>query len=399
MLGFVEIAVAVLIVVVIVLLVLGLLKPSALGRLIPWVGRPQPSRKRALVVLAPVLAVLVVVQVAVLSLPNFKVTLPSGNRVVAHQSTGLRIAIGNTGLSGGQYSAAYALDGTKQSDIAVRVAGGSTAQINVPLPSGLTPGSHTVDIGSASLKITALRPAAFAVTQLAPAVAMAKTGQEVTVSAAVTNTGEAPGEFDGVLFADNKRYDAQPTTIAPGAQQALVFTFASRSQGKHQLRLGNATHPLVVVKPIHFANGHYLHRTASGGSGILQIKNGNRVDGVVVLTRTSARHVPVIACYVGARKSFTVAGIPDGTYWIYYTLGRDWNTYTDGFLSTTERGLFHSPDKFTTSTWTTSWTTSMYRYTQGHVRYSGWTITLNPVAGGNAQTDTVSENGFPRVHE
>ena len=43
-------------------------------------------------------------------------------------------------------------------------------------------------------------------------------------------------------------------------------------------------------------------------------------------------------------------------------------------------------------------TDSMYRCTQGHVRYSGWKISLNPVVGGTARTQTVSEGEFPRVH-
>lgn len=145
-------------------------------------------------------------------------------------------------------------------------------------------------------------------------------------------------------------------------------------------------------------NGHYIVRKASGGRGVMNVKNGNRTDGVVVLTRTSSRRAPVIACYVRGRRSATITGIPDGKYWVYYTLGRDWNTYTDGFFSTGERGVFSDPCAYSTSSYTTSWSDSMYRYTQGHVRYTNWSITLNPVIGGNARTSSVSQNEFPRAH-
>jgi hypothetical protein len=74
------------------------------------------------------------------------------------------------------------------------------------------------------------------------------------------------------------------------------------------------------------------------------------------------------------------------------------HTYTDGFLTTNDRGVFRSPCKFTTSTWTTSWSDSAYRYRQGHVRYSGWRVTLNAVPGGNARTSDVAQNDFSRVH-
>jgi len=40
----------------------------------------------------------------------------------------------------------------------------------------------------------------------------------------------------------------------------------------------------------------------------------------------------------------------------------------------------------------------MYRYTQGHVQYTRWRVTLHGVPGGNARTADVAQNDFPRVH-
>lgn len=398
MLDTVIFAVALLLVVAVIMVIVGLASPGIVARIIPWVGRPAPSRKRVALMLGTVVAGLAVAQGVLLALPNFDVGLPDGSRVVAGEATGIRIGIKNSGITAGNYASVYSLDGIKQSDVAVRVPGGQTAEMNVPLPTSLTPGPHTVVVGDASFEVSALRPAAFSVTSLEPDLEMAKTGQRVTVSADVINTGEAPGEFGGELLVNGRRYDAQPVTIEPGSEESLQFTFRSHRQGKNRLRIGDASCSLVVVKPMHYANGHYLWRRASGGRGLLKVKNGNGVDGVVVITRSSARKVPAIACYVGARRSCTISGIPDGKYWIYYSLGRDWNTYTDGFLTTKKRGVFRSPCKFVTSTWTTSWSDSMYRYTQGHVQYSGWRITLHGVPGGNARTEDVAQNDFPRVH-
>lgn len=129
------------------------------------------------------------------------------------------------------------------------------------------------------------------------------------------------------------------------------------------------------------------------------MKNGNSMDAVVVLTRTSAPRKPVISCYLRARRSFTVTDIPDGSYRVYYAIGKDWNTYTDDFLTVAERRRFDDVCKFTTRTWTTSWSDSAYRYTQGHARYTVWRISLNPVAGGKGHTSSAPENKFPKAHQ
>lgn len=390
--------VAILVVVAVVLLAIGLASPRVLGRVIPWVRRPSPSRKRVALALVPALVVVLVAEGVLVSLPRFKVTLAAGNKVVAGESTGLKIDLANTGLATGTYSAVYALDGLKQSEVTARVGGGEKYEMSVPLPAALAPGRHKVAVGVAQFDVVALKPAAFSVTSFTTDTSLAATGQNIAVTAEVTNTGEAPGEFAGELFVDGSRYDARPATLGAGKHQQFVFAFTSQAQGTHSLRMGDATQSVVVVRPVRYANGRYLRRKAAGGHGILQIKNGNNLDGVVVLTRSIAFKVPVIACYVRANSSFTVTSIPDGTYWIYYSLGSDWNTYTKGFLVCTQRSRFSTAMKFTTSKWTSSWTTSAYRYTQGHVRYTQWRITLNPVAGGNAQTAEIDPSAFPQVH-
>jgi hypothetical protein len=381
-----------------VLLLVGAVSPGRLRRIAPFLGDGPPARKRALLVFAPVFVALLAIEGVLLAQPRFETSLPEGHRVVAGESAGIAVAVKNTGLSDGDFVAPYVLDGVDQSDVSVRVPGSQTAAVTLPLPDDLEPGRHTILVGDTSFAIMALRPAAFSVSSLTSDTRLARTGERVTLTATVMNTGEAPGEFGGVLKADGRRCDAQPTTVGPGEQQTLTYTWRSSRQGKHMLRLGDARCAQIVVKPVHYENGHYLRRSASGGDGVLQVKNGNRVDGVVVLTRQSDRKVPVIACYIRARQSFKVTGIPDGKYWIYYSLGRDWNTYTDGFIEVQDRGRFSDLAKYTTTTWTTSWSDADYVYTQGHVRYSGWKITLNPVVGGTARTETVSESAFPRVH-
>lgn len=398
MLAAAEVAIPILTIAVCVLLAIGLANPVLLWRLMPFLSADEPNRKRPSLILGTLLIGLIAIDGVILAQPSFDVSVPAATQVIAGESTGLKVAVENSGIRQGTYRAEYALDGVRQSEVAVQVPGSDTRYLMLDLPIGLTAGSHTILLGDTTLSIRALRPAAFSVTSLTSDTRLAKTGERVTVVASVLNTGEVSGEFDGVLKADGRRWDAQPTTLGPGEEQTLAYTYRSARQAKHYLCLGDKTCSQIVVRPLRFENGHFLCRDANGGEGTLEIKNGNRIGGVVVLTRQSGGRLPVVACYVAPHQSFTIAGIPDGRYWIYYTLGRDWNTYTDGFLETKKRARFQGPADYSTKTWTNYWNDSMYRYSQGHVQYTRYSITLNPVLGGTGRTEDVSENAFPRVH-
>jgi hypothetical protein len=382
--------------VVLVLLVIGAVSPSRLRRILPFAGRAF-SMKLTLVGLAVIFGALLAVVAVLFSLPRFSSSLPEGDPVIAGESTGITVAVTNAGLRGGVFSSDYAIDGVRQTAVSQYVPGRETHHVVLPLPDDLEAGEHSILVGGARYAIVALRPAAFSVTSLETDTELARTGERVTVTATVKNTGEVPGEFDGVLKADGREYDAQPTEIGPGEQRTLEYVYRSRRQAKHRLSLGDATCSQVVVRPVRYANGHFLRRKVSGGRGVLEVKNGNSGDAVVVMTRNKSRRSAVIACYVAARRSVTISGIPDGRYWIYYTIGKDWNTYTDGFIETHERGRFSDGATYSTKSWTTSWSDARYRYTQGHVRYTRWRISLNRVKGGTARTLPVGEGAFPKV--
>ena len=82
--------------------------------------------------------------------------------------------------------------------------------------------------------------------------------------------------------------------------------------------------------------------------------------------------------YIQAKSKFTITKIPDGTYELYFQTGKDWNEKENKFL-------FHpSFSKFTDD----------FEYTTTDTEYSIYRVTLNPVIGGTAATNTVSENEF-----
>ena len=101
--------------------------------------------------------------------------------------------------------------------------------------------------------------------------------------------------------------------------------------------------------------------------------------------------------YVRRRANCTDSGIPNGKYRVYYWIGRDWNRYMHGFLTTDDRGRYDEPLEYSTRSWTSSWTDASYRYTQQNTQYTEWTLSLYGVPGGTAGVRQISENEFPRI--
>ncbi len=118
--------------------------------------------------------------------------------------------------------------------------------------------------------------------------------------------------------------------------------------------------------------GTYLVRRVESGMGELRIKNGLNDDALVQATR---RGGPTeIAVYLRRRSSFTVTGIPEGVYVLYFSTGRCWDTRSLHFsmpqVSRRFQQLlnFHSLDLGTKT------------------RYFSFNVTLHSGSGGTAQT-------------
>ena len=94
----------------------------------------------------------------------------------------------------------------------------------------------------------------------------------------------------------------------------------------------------------------------------------------------------IYTVYVRARSTHTIGEISDGVYGLYFAHGRDWDEESQKFLVNSSYSKFEDNFYFTTE----------YEYQSDGVKriYSTLEMTLHPVVGGSAKTDTVSENEF-----
>ena len=128
------------------------------------------------------------------------------------------------------------------------------------------------------------------------------------------------------------------------------------------------------------SNGHYVRSGSRDGRGTLTIDNGGDHDAVVTLAKSGK---PTVSVYVRKDKKYTVSGVNDGTYRIYFTGGNAWDRAAQAFGKHCSFEKFDDTLKFSTVRTTTQ------------IRWSTWKITLQPVAGGTASTSDVDPDSFP----
>lgn len=111
------------------------------------------------------------------------------------------------------------------------------------------------------------------------------------------------------------------------------------------------------------------------GEGQLKIVNGTNYDAVAKLIRDGTS---LLTVYIKANETYTMKNISDGTYWLAFAQGTDWNETTLKFNRNAQVSAFDDTFDFTTTA----------------TKSSGWEVTLNAVAGGTAQSSDVDPAQF-----
>jgi hypothetical protein len=127
-------------------------------------------------------------------------------------------------------------------------------------------------------------------------------------------------------------------------------------------------------------NGQFVRPGSRTGRGELTIDNGGDKDAVISLAMNKS---PAFAVYVRNGSKYTVKGIRDGTYEIFFTTGADWDSQNRTFTRDRTFQRFDDTLNFTTTK------------TATEIRWRTWTITLHSVPGGTANASEVNPNDFP----
>ncbi|MHB1160834.1 MAG: hypothetical protein ACYC3V_10970 [Chloroflexota bacterium] len=123
--------------------------------------------------------------------------------------------------------------------------------------------------------------------------------------------------------------------------------------------------------------GTFLRDTTRNGSSKLVLSNGQSLDAVAVLTTPT--DTPLVSVYIRAGDSFTLTGIRDGDYQLYFVVGEDWDNVSSGF---TRNADYARAEGLLT-----------FRYAQ----YAGVSITLHSVPQGNTGVRSLDPDQFPAI--
>ena len=127
-------------------------------------------------------------------------------------------------------------------------------------------------------------------------------------------------------------------------------------------------------------NGQFVRQGSRTGRGELTVDNDGGRDAVITL---AVGKRPAFAVYVRKGAKHTVTGIQDGTYHVFFTSGTDWDRKARAFGRDCSFNRFDDSMKFETT------------QTATQTEWSTWTITLQPVVGGNAANSEVDPDDFP----
>lgn len=141
--------------------------------------------------------------------------------------------------------------------------------------------------------------------------------------------------------------------------------------------------PVIPTKEpkdyISLSNGKIFYRDTNNfwGDGELRINNGSDSDAILKLVNI-ATNKSVLTVYIKAKSVYDIAKISDGNYKVLFNLGNDWNDQLKAFNQNSSYEVFEENLDFITT----------------NTKYSTFSITLNPVVGGDARTNDVKAEDF-----
>lgn len=278
---------------------------------------------------------------------------------------------------------------------------GSAIEIPTPTPTFLTPESYRAEIADVR------DPVRSALARLAgsgkPAILERRAGDAAEALQTAADRLDAlapPVEAQDVHIGYSRAVRALSTRLGTAAFDVRsrgvctasgLFARLGRSSEVSALHQAGAAlqdlgdYPVVTVKAPkqqtrRLPTGRYIRSESRTGRGTLTIHNGGTQDAVITLVRSKRK---VVSVYVRKKGKFTVSGVRDGKYRIYFTTGVDWDPKARSFTRSCSFSQFDDPLGFRTT------------YSSTLVRWQTWRITLHRITGGNARTRNVDPDKFP----
>ncbi len=148
-----------------------------------------------------------------------------------------------------QYNPANIPEGVNENDLVLAVWDGSN-WVNLEGPFTIDPVNHTVSAPISHFSNYAIiahtLPAAFTASNIAISPATVNTGEAVTISANITNTGDLSGTNDVVFMMNNSIVATQTITLAGHTSQVVTFSTTPDTAGTQQVSISGVSGQFIV---------------------------------------------------------------------------------------------------------------------------------------------------------
>ncbi len=153
----------------------------------------------------------------------------------------------NTGTATGQYSMVLRVGSVVENVFEMTLNPGGTQLATFTTVKDVAGDYHVeIDGHHGSFTVTPRMPAAFTVSNLSISPDRVNQGEPVTISAIVTNIGEAGGNYSVVLRVKGIAESIEEISLAPGRSQQVVFNVIKEAAGFYPIALENLTGRFVV---------------------------------------------------------------------------------------------------------------------------------------------------------
>jgi len=175
--------------------------------------------------------------------PDYKVIVNEKFTVIAD--------ISNATKSEAIYNVPVMVNGIADDRKSVLIAPGKSQQVQFTL-SRSSPGTYEIRVGdkSSSIKVEESLPPILKLSGLKLNMEVANPGEEVVVTALLSNAGGSPGNYIAELKINGTAEQADKLILPPGVNYNLAFKIIKNDPGTYTVSIGDLTGKFIVQEPI-----------------------------------------------------------------------------------------------------------------------------------------------------
>ena len=180
----------------------------------------------------------------IFSMSNLTIT---PNQVKAGEPVTISAIASNNGSEAGTYSVVLRINGMVENIIDLMLSPGASQATTFTLIKD-TGGEYYTEIDGLSgvFIVIPLVPANFSVSNLIISPERAKQGENIIISAMITNNGELPGNYNAVLKLKGAVESTEEIDLSPGESRKVAFKIAKTTPGFYNVELEGLTGRFVI---------------------------------------------------------------------------------------------------------------------------------------------------------